>query len=61
MKFTLHIDPDIVAMMAEEIAAGQRAVTSAMREAGTGLKAAWRGQIVSAGLGPRLANSIRSE
>ena len=48
-------------MMAAEIAAGERAVTAAMREAGAGLKLAWRGQIVGAGLGPRLANSIRSE
>jgi hypothetical protein len=32
-----------------------------MREAGTGLKTAWRGQITGAGLGRRLANSIRSQ
>ena len=32
-----------------------------MREAGTGLKTAWRGQITQAGLGWRLANSIRSQ
>ena len=61
VKLTLDIQPDLVAMMAAEIAAGERAVTAAMREAGTGLKLAWRGQIVGAGLGPRLANSIRSE
>ena len=30
-----------------------------MREAGTSLKSAWRGQITGAGLGTRLANSIR--
>ena len=61
MKLKLDIRPDLVAMMAAEIAAGERAVTAAMREAGAGLKLAWRGQIVGAGLGPRLANSIRSE
>ena len=61
VRLKLDIDPDLVAMMAAEIAAGERAVTAAMREAGTGLKLAWRGQIVGAGLGPRLANSIRSE
>jgi Family of unknown function (DUF6441) len=61
MKVKLDIRPDLVAMMAAEIAAGERAVTAAMREAGTGLKLAWRSQIVGAGLGPRLANSIRSE
>ena len=47
--------------MAAEIAAGERAVTAAVREAGAGLKLGWRGQITGAGLGPRLANSIRSE
>ncbi|MBR28423.1 MAG: hypothetical protein CML46_16005 [Rhodobacteraceae bacterium] len=59
MKLKLDIDPDIVAMMAAEVAAGQRAVTAATREAGTGLKTAWRLQITGAGLGRRLANSIR--
>ncbi len=34
-------------------------MTAAMRQAGTGLKAAWRAQITGAGLGQRLANSIR--
>jgi hypothetical protein len=38
---------------------GQTNVTAAMREAGTGLKSAWRTQITGAGLGTRLANSIR--
>ncbi len=61
MKLKLDIDPDIVAMMAAEVAAGERAVTAAMREAGTELKTAWRLQITGAGLGPRLANSIRSQ
>jgi hypothetical protein len=51
VKLKLDIDPDIVAMMAAEVAAGERAVTAAMREAGTGLKSAWRLQITGAGLG----------
>ena len=59
MRLKLDIDPDIVAMMAAEVAAGERAVTAAMREAGAGLKTAWRAQITGAGLGRRLANSIR--
>ena len=59
MKLKLDITPDIVAMMAAEVAAGERAVTVAMREAGAGLKSAWRAQITGAGLGTRLANSIR--
>ena len=54
-------DPDLVAVMAAEIKAGEKAVSAAMREAGSGLKNAWRGQITQAGLGRRLANSIRSQ
>ena len=60
MRLKLDIDPDLVAMMQAEITAGEKAVTGAMREAGAGLKAAWRGQITGAGLGRRLANSIRN-
>ena len=61
MRLKLDISPDLVAVMAAEIAAGERAVSAAMRQAGARLKGAWRGQIVGAGLGARLANSIRSE
>ena len=61
MKLKLDITPDIVAMMAAEVVAGERAVTGAMREAGTSLKTAWRGQITGAGLGRKLANSIGSQ
>ena len=59
MRLQLDITPDLVAAMAAEITAGEKAVTAAMREAGPGLKTAWRGQITGAGLGRRLANSIR--
>ena len=61
MKLKLDITPDLVAAMAAEVKAGEKAVTAAMREVGTGLKTAWRGQITGAGLGRRLANSIRSQ
>ena len=61
MKLGLDITPDLVAVMAAEIKAGEKAVSAAMREAGTDLKSAWRGQITQAGLGRRLANSIRSQ
>ena len=61
MKLKLDITPDLVAAMAAEVKAGEKAVTAAMREAGTGLKTAWRGQINRAGLGRRLGNSIRSQ
>jgi hypothetical protein len=61
LKLKLDIGPNLVAMMAAEIKAGEKAVSAAMREAGTGLKSDWRGQITGAGLGRRLANSIRSQ
>ncbi|WP_420849785.1 DUF6441 family protein [Paracoccus siganidrum] len=47
--------------MQAETRAGEKAVTTAMRDAGTGLKSAWRAQITGAGLGARLARTIRSE
>ena len=59
MKLKLEISPDLAALIQAEIAAGEKAVTIAMREAGAGLKYAWRGQITGAGLGARLGNSIR--
>jgi hypothetical protein len=61
VKLSIDISPDLVAVMAAEVKAGEKAVSAAMREAGTGLKTAWRGQITQAGLGWRLANSIRSQ
>ena len=61
MKLGLTISPDLIAVMAAEISAGEKAVTKAIRQSGTDLKAAWRGQITGAGLGRRLSNSIRSQ
>jgi hypothetical protein len=61
MKLKLDITPDLAAMMAAEIKAGEKAVTAATREAGTSLKTAWRSQITGAGLGMRLARTLRSE
>jgi hypothetical protein len=61
MKLKLDIRPDIAALMQAEIAAGEKAVSAAMRAAGTELKSDWRAQITGAGLGRRLANSIRSQ
>ena len=57
----MEIVGDLGAMMAAEIAAGEKAVTKAVGEAGTNLKTAWRGQITGAGLGARLSRTIRSE
>jgi hypothetical protein len=61
VKLTIDIGSDLASLMSAEIAAGERAVTAAVRAAGIGLKTEWRGQITGAGLGARLANSIRSE
>ena len=61
MKLKLDITPHLVAMMAAEISAGEKAVSAATREAGNSLKGAWREQITGAGLGQRLARTIRSE
>jgi hypothetical protein len=61
MKLKLDITPDLAAMMAAEIKAGERAVTAATREAGTNLKTAWRGQITGAGLGQRIERTTRPE
>ncbi|KFI32642.1 hypothetical protein CG51_00755 [Haematobacter missouriensis] len=59
MKLSASIT-DLAALMQGEIAAGERAVTAAVRDAGTGLRDDWRGQITRAGLGPRVARTIRS-
>ena len=59
MKLNVSFTPDLVALMRAEVAAGQKAVSTTMAQAGASLKTAWRGQITGAGLGLRLANTIR--
>ncbi len=61
MKLSVDFSPDLVALLEQEIKAGERAVTAAMRQAGGDLKAGWRRQITGAGLGQRLARSIRNK
>ena len=60
MKLKLDGTPDLATMMAAEIKAGEKAVSAATREAGRDLKTDWRRQITGAGLGQRLARTIRS-
>ena len=60
MKLGFDLGPDLVALMAAEVAAGERAVSAAMAEKSNELKQRWRSQITHAGLGKRLAGSIRS-
>lgn len=55
MRFAVNIVGDLVRLMQAEVKAGEKAVTTAMRDAGTGLKTVWRAQIngrVQAGLYP---------
>ena len=52
---------NIARLMADEVKAGEKAVHFGIRDAGIALKDAWRGQVTSAGLGQRLARTIRSE
>ncbi len=61
MKLQVSFTPDLVALMRAEVAAGQKAVSMTMNQAGLGLKSAWRSQITGAGLGTRLANTIRAQ
>ena len=61
MKLTATTIGSLGQIMAEEVRAGERAATVAVRQAGAGLKAAWRAQIIGAGLGTRLAKTIRSQ
>lgn len=51
MKLKLDITPNLLAAMSAEVTAGEKAATAAMREAGTGLKTAWRAQITGAAFG----------
>ena len=60
MKLGIGIVGDIARIMEAETRAGEKAVSAAMREAGISLKVAWRAQITGAGLGSRLARTIRS-
>ena len=61
MKLTASIVGSLGQLMAEEVKAGEKAATAAVRQAGDGLKVAWRAQIVGAGLGTRLAKTIQSQ
>jgi len=61
MRITLDVSPSIASIMAREMAKGEKAVTTALKQAGEALKADWRSEIVRAGLGARLSRSIRNK
>ena len=59
MKFNLSIEGDLGLMLRSEAAQGKGAVTRAIVAAGNTMKAKWREQVVAAGLGVRLSNTVR--
>lgn len=61
MQIGVTFSPDLVAMMRREVAAAENATSKAIHIAGGSLKADWRQQVVAAGLGTRLGNTIRSQ
>ena len=61
MKLTATPSSDFHTLIAAEIAAAENAVTAGVRAAAAGLKDRWRGQIIAAGLVPRLARTIRQQ
>ena len=60
MRMDVGIEGDPAGMAAAEIDAAERAVTAGITTAGLGLKADWRREITGAGLGERLARTIRN-
>lgn len=60
MRLRVEVKGDLNALLSEERRSGARAVTAAVRATGQAIKADWRGQIVAAGLGTRLGNTIRA-
>jgi hypothetical protein len=61
VRLQASIEGDLKRFLAEELKAGEEAVTAGVREATDGLKQELRRQIAGAGLGQRLANTWRSE
>jgi hypothetical protein len=59
MRIMAELEGDLDAWIAAELAVAENAVTAGVRVAAAGLKDRWRGQITGAGLGPRLARTIR--
>ncbi|MEM1344737.1 MAG: DUF6441 family protein [Pseudomonadota bacterium] len=60
MRVDVQIEGSPRQILGRRLQGTQRGVTRAVREVGTQLKADWRAAIVAAGLGRRLANSVRN-
>jgi hypothetical protein len=61
MRLQIDTGLDLMAAMAAEVDAGERATSAALRQSASSLKSDWRDQITRAGLGGRLANTIRAK
>lgn len=61
MKFSVDMAPLPAAILDEQYRNGERSVTRAMGAWARSTKAAWRSDVVAAGLGRRLSNTIRSD
>lgn len=61
LDLKVEIRGNVGEMLTAERRAGARAVTQAMRDASQAIKGNWRGQIAGAGLGTRLANTVRAQ
>jgi Family of unknown function (DUF6441) len=61
MRLKVQITGSVNDILREERRKGGTAVQRAMASVSTEIKLAWRGQISGAGLGTRLANTVRSE
>ncbi|OZB12521.1 MAG: hypothetical protein B7X55_14370 [Rhodobacterales bacterium 34-62-10] len=61
MGLRVEITGDVGELLKSERRAGARAVKQAMIATAESIKVEWRGQIVAAGLGTRLGNTIRRE
>lgn len=60
MRLEVLIDGRIDELMAAELRTGERATSATIKAAAQSLKEDWRGQIRAAGMGSRLANTVRS-
>jgi hypothetical protein len=61
MRITAAITGNLRESLEREIAAGKKATTEVIDRAGKSLKEKFRAQVTGAGLGQRLANTIRSQ
>lgn len=59
MRVTAVLERDIARYMREEIRRAEAVATRAVGESALGLQADWRQAVIAAGLGPRLANTVR--